>query len=228
MDILYFVLAGVGIGLGTIIGYKVRQTLGQKQADSIEAKLKLKIEEVKSEANKILIEAKTKSQQLVEQSLEENSQHKKQLIELENRLIKREELLDKRTDEVEANAAKLETNLVKVQEVRAIVDELQKREETKLAEVAGLSKEQAKEALFDEIKKNYENDLADSFKKLEKDREEELNIKAAGIIATVLQRYARSGVSEVTTSSVNIPSEDIKGKIIGREGRNIRHFELLS
>lgn len=228
MDILYFVLGGAGIVLGVFIGYKVRQTLGQKQANSIEAKLKLKIEEVKGEANKILLEAKTKSQQLVEQSLEENSQHKKQLIELENRLIKREELLDKRTDEVETNATKLETNLAKVQEVRAAVDELQKQEETKLAEVAGLSQEQAKEALFDEIKKNHESDLADSFKKLEKDREEELNIKAAGIIATVLQRYARSGVSEVTTSSVNIPSEDIKGKIIGREGRNIRHFELLS
>ncbi|MFZ2414689.1 MAG: ribonuclease Y [Minisyncoccia bacterium] len=228
MDILYFVLGGVGIVLGVFIGYKVRQTLGQKQANSIEAKLKLKIEEVKGEANKILLEAKTKSQQLVEQSLEENSQHKKQLIELENRLIKREELLDKRTDEVEANATKLEANLTKVQEVRAAVDELQKQEETKLAEVAGLSQEQAKEALFEEIKKNHESDLADSFKKLEKDREEELNIKASGIIATVLQRYARSGVSEVTTSSVNIPSEDIKGKIIGREGRNIRHFELLS
>jgi len=63
---------------------------------------------------------------------------------------------------------------------------------------------------------------------LERDREEELNTRAAGIIATVLQRYARSGVSEVTTSSVNIPSEDIKGKIIGREGRNIRHFEQMS
>jgi ribonuclease Y len=228
MDILYFVLAGVGLGLGAIMGYKIRQTLGQKQADSIEAKLKLKIEEVKGEANKILTEAKTKSQQLIDQSLEDNSQHKKQLIELENRLIKREELLDKRTDEVEANAAKLETNLAKVQEIRAVLDELQKKEEAKLAEVAGLSQEQAKEALFDEIKKNYESDLADSFKKLEKDREEELNIKASGIIATVLQRYARSGVSEVTTSSVNIPSEDLKGKIIGREGRNIRHFELLS
>ncbi|HPR91276.1 MAG TPA: ribonuclease Y [Candidatus Paceibacterota bacterium] len=228
MDILYFILTLIGLGVGIGVGYKIRQVLARKQANSIEAKLKEKIEEVKAEANKILNEAKTKSQQLIDQSLEENSRHKKQLIELENKLIKREELLDKRNDEVEANATKLEANLAKVQEVKTSIEELQKKEEAKLEAVAGLNKEEAKTALFDAVQKNYETDLAASFKKLERDREEELNTKAAGIIATVLQRYARSGVSEVTTSSVSIPSEDIKGKIIGREGRNIRHFEQMS
>lgn len=228
MDILYFILTLIGLGMGIGVGYKIRQVLARKQANSIEAKLKEKIEEVKAEANKILNEAKTKSQQLIDQSLEENSRHKKQLIELENKLIKREELLDKRNDEVEANATKLEANLAKVQEVKTSIEELQKKEEAKLEAVAGLNKEEAKTALFDAVQKNYETDLAASFKKLERDREEELNTKAAGIIATVLQRYARSGVSEVTTSSVSIPSEDIKGKIIGREGRNIRHFEQMS
>lgn len=228
MDILYFIFILVGLGIGVGIGYKIRQILARKQANSIEAKLKEKIEEVKTEANKILNEAKIKAQQLVDQSMEENSRHKKQLIELENKLIKREELLDKRNDEVEANATKLETNLAKVQEIKTSIEEIQKREEAKLEAVAGLSKDEAKTALFDEVQKNYEADLAASFKKLERDREEELNTRAAGIIATVLQRYARSGVSEVTTSSVNIPSEDIKGKIIGREGRNIRHFEQMS
>lgn len=228
MDILYFILTLIGLGMGIGVGYKIRQVLARTQANSIEAKLKEKIEEVKAEANKILNEAKTKSQQLIDQSLEENSRHKKQLIELENKLIKREELLDKRNDEVEANATKLEANLAKVQEVKTSIEELQKKEEAKLEAVAGLNKEEAKTALFDAVQKNYETDLAASFKKLERDREEELNTKAAGIIATVLQRYARSGVSEVTTSSVSIPSEDIKGKIIGREGRNIRHFEQMS
>ena len=228
MDILYFVLTIVGLGVGIGVGYKIRQVLARKQANSIEARLKEKIEEVKNEASKILGEAKTKSQQLVEQSLEENSRHKTQLIELENKLIKREELLDKRNDEVEANANKLEINLAKVQEIKTSIEEIQKKEEVKLEAVAGLSQVEAKDTLFEKIQKDYESDLAASFKKLERDREEELNTKAAGIIATVLQRYARSGVSEVTTSSVNIPSEDIKGKIIGREGRNIRHFELLS
>jgi len=100
-----------------------------------------------------LNEAKIKAQQLVDQSMEENSRHKKQLIELENKLIKREELLDKRNDEVEANATKLETNLAKVQEIKTSIEEIQKREEAKLEAVAGLSKDEAKTALFDEVQK---------------------------------------------------------------------------
>jgi len=87
---------------------------------------------------------------------------------------------------------------------------------------------EAKESLLEMVKKDYQKDLIDSIRKLENDRREEIEKKSLSIITTALQRYARSHISEMTTTTFNLPDEDLKGKIIGREGRNIRALERLT
>jgi len=218
----------LSIGIGLFLGYVIRQKIAQKYADSIETKLKSRIEKVREEAKNVVLEAREKATKILEESEEENKKRKIQVDKMEERLFQREELVDKKYKEVAEEEKENKRIFEKIQNLKTELEKLQKSELESLEKVAGLSIKEAKEELLERTEKEYKEDILKSLKKLETTRKEEIEKKAKDIIVGAIQKYSRSNVSEITTTIMNLPSEDIKGRIIGREGRNIRHFEKLS
>jgi len=210
------------------LGYIIRQRIAQRYSDSIEAKLKTRIEKVRNEARDVVLEAREKATKILEESEEEKKKRKVQLDKTEERLFQREELIDKKQAETAEEEKENKRIFEKIQNLKTELEKLQKSELASLEKVAGLSAKEAKEELLERTEKEYKEDIIQSLRKLETIRKEEIEKKAKEIMVGAIQRYSRSNVSEITTTIMNLPSEDIKGKIIGREGRNIRHFEKLS
>jgi len=221
-------IAVLFLGGGILGGYVIRQWLAQRQANSIEARLKVRLAKVREEAKKIVLEAKEEANSIIRRTEEEERKHKEQLTKMEERLLQREDLLDKKQLEVDKKEKNNQEVAQKLQEIKKNIEQLQNKELKKLEEITHLSLEEAKNQIFQRAEKEYKKEIMEEFKKLETTRREVVEKKAKEIMADAIQRYARSNVSEVTTSIVNLPSEDVKGKIIGREGRNIHHFEKLT
>jgi ribonuclease Y len=223
------ILIGAAIFLaGVISGYYFRKAVVRKRADTIEAKLNERIERVKEEARDILLDAKKKASEVFAQKEEDLRREREKLSKLEAHLLKKDELLEAERLELEKKESFLEQELKRSEALRKEAEELRESEIKKLEALSGLGREEAKQELFSRIEQVYREDLAQTLRKIERERREEIEQKSIGIIATVLQRYGRSHVGELTTTVVELPSEEIKGRIIGREGRNIRHFERLT
>ena len=224
----YILILPLALAIGAFLGYVIRQRIAQQQTNSIEARLKERIEKVKDEAKGIILEAKEKADKILEEAKSEERNRKNQLSKLEGRILEREELLDKRQIEIDNKEKENKRIFEKIQAVKLELEKLQKSELEILEKVAKLSINEAKEQLFKRIEKTHQVELMESLRKLELSRKEELEKKAKDIIIDALERYAHSNFGEATTTAVVLSSEDIKGKIIGKEGRNIRHFEKLT
>ncbi|MGB9680783.1 MAG: ribonuclease Y [Minisyncoccia bacterium] len=223
-----FLFLPIGLIIGILLGYIIRQSLAQRQANSIEAKLKVRLEKVKEEAKKLVLDAKEKADKILEEAREEEKKRKSQLNKLEERLLDRESLLDKRQLDLDEKEKEIKTIYEKIQVLKTELENLKNSELQTLENIAKMTLSEAKEALIKRVEKENQQELLDLFKKYEETKKEEIEKRAREIMAQAIERYAHSNVSEVTTSIVDLPSDDVKGKIIGREGRNIRHFEKLT
>lgn len=211
----------VGIGLG----YLIRQLIMQQRKSSIEGKLKKLVEDSKAEAKEILLEAKEKAARVLDETKQEEKERLSQLRRLEERLIERESSVDKRLQQFSEREKDLEE---KVERVKTLKTELEASREKILQElqrVSGFSKEDAIKEIMTRVEKEHSEDLMMRVKKLEHAGMEDLERRAKNILAAIIQRIATPTTSEVTTTTVVIPSDDLKGKIIGREGRNIKSLE---
>lgn len=222
LDILLY------LGIGLFFGYIIRQKIAQKYAGSIESKLKIRLDKVREEAKKIVLEAREKATQILEEAEKEKKDRKIQLNKIESRLLKREELLDRRQIEIIDKEKENNRIFEKMQTLKVELEKLHKTELETLEKIAKISLREAKEELFKKVEKEHKEELLETFNKLESVRKEEIEKKARDIMVDAIQKYSHSNVSEVTTTVMNLPSEDFKGKIIGREGRNIRHFEKIT
>ncbi|MFA6000124.1 MAG: ribonuclease Y [Candidatus Paceibacterota bacterium] len=229
MSLITIILIGAGaLLLGAGIGYYLRVIVALGKRRSIEIDIKQMLVGAKEEAQRIVDEAKAKSEEKFNELREEEKKKENEFKETEKRLIKKDELLD--TRQVEINK-EVEGIKEKVEEIKSIKEKVVRLEEEKRAElekVAKLTEEEAKEELLKEIEKKYEEDLLIRMQKLENNNEEKLDRRAKDILATSIQRLASSTASELLTTIVNIPNNEIKGKIIGKEGRNIRAFERVA
>ncbi len=226
MNILLLVLAGVlGLAGGSVIGYIVRRALAQKQLDSTEQKIQKAIDESNAKAKEILLEAKDKSVRILEDTKREEKTRREQLVKAEERLLKKEDQLEKKLD---ALAQRENDLLQKANEVKALktqAEEIKQREIKDLERIAQLSREAAHDELLKKIERDYEADILERIKKMEQYGAEALEKRARDVMAWAVMRFAGSHVSEVTTTIVPLPSEDMKGRIIGKEGRNIKALE---
>lgn len=218
----------VSLSIGGFLGYIIRQKIAQKSSESIESKLKTRIEKVREEAKSIVLEAREKAAQVLEEAEKEKKARKTLLDKTESRLLQREELLDKRHIELSEKEEENKQIYEKIQLLKTELEKIQKNELDLLEKIAKLTQKEAKEELMKKIEKENSEEVLKALKKIEVSRQEEIEKKAKEIMIGAIQKYSRSNVGEVTTSVINLSSEDIKGKIIGREGRNIRHFEKLS
>ena len=218
----------VGIVAGLVIGYGIRVSIAKRLQNSLEKKAEAELESAKSEAKEIVVEAKDRASSILENANKEERDRKQELRQLEERLLKREDLLDQKLRELDNGEKSLKSKENEIKEKENDVEHLRERAVGELEKVSGLTREEARKAMFEEIETSAKQDLATSLAKLEREREEEIEKKANEIITTAIQRYSRNAIADVTTSVVGLPDEDIKAKIIGKEGRNIRAFERLT
>ena len=214
--------------MGVLVGYYLRLIIALGKRRSIEIDIKQMMVAAREEAQEIIDKAKKASEAKLAELREEEKKLEQEFKETEKRLIKKDEFLDARQIEINKEVDNIK---IKVEEVKKIQDKLSKLEQEKITElerVAKLNETEAKEELLRDIEKKYEEDILIRIQKLENSNEEKLDRRAKDILATSIQRLASSTASELMTTVVSIPNNEIKGKIIGKEGRNIRAFERAS
>lgn len=219
-------LGGVmAILVGVTLGYLLRLLISVSRRGSVELEIKQVLLSAKEDAQKIIEDAEREAAFRKEELRREEKAEDARLQKIEERLVKREEFLDNRQIDIEKESEHVRE---KENELETLKEKtLQKQEAAfrELERVARFSLEEAKNELLRRTELRYEEDLLARFKKLETDGEARLLRKAQDILTSSVQRLATSTASDMMTTIVSIPSDEIKGKIIGKEGRNIRAFE---
>ncbi len=162
---------------------------------------------------------------MITESHTETKKKEEEWKQTENRFIKKEETLDARQTEIDREVESIKIKVEEIKKIKDRVDNMQSEKERELEKVAHLSIDDAKEILYKNIEEKYGEDLLVRMQKMETSNTEKLDRRAKDILAASINRLASSTASEMMTTSVNIPNDEIKGKIIGKEGRNIRAFE---
>ena len=218
-------IASASIAAGFFGGYIVRQMIVRNRKNSIEAKLQKHIDDSKQEAKEILLDAKNKAIKIVDESRNEVKEREMQVRKMEERVQSREGFIDKKLNDLEAKQKEAEERIEKVTAMRADLEATKEKIIKEFERVAKLTTEEAQAELMRKIEREHSEDMMQKLRKLEGVGMEDLERRAKNILATTIQRLATSTTSEVTTTIVAIPNDDVKGKIIGREGRNIRALE---
>lgn len=230
MEISLTILLSVVLSLafGAIMGYLTRQTIAKNQLHTAEGKAKRIAEEAEQKAQEIVIESKNKAVSILEEAKNKERERENQIMRLEERLEKREGSIDQKMEEIERGRGALEKKAEEIRRIRKEVDEARRQELKRLEKIAGLSKDAAKKILLQLTEEENRDYIAKKMKEMEVVGRDELEKKARDIMLSSIQKYAGSHAAEVTTSTVNINSDEVKGRIIGREGRNIKALERLT
>ncbi len=220
--IMYGSIAGA---IGIALGYYLRLIISLGKKGSMELELKQMELQAQEKSKKILIEAENKASETLKEVRSEMREKEEKLKKAEERVINKEDIVEKRQSELDKEVVALKGKITEIKEKKDKVDAMELKKQGELERVAGLSREEAKNELLKAIEKNAENDLLVRMQKLEQTGEEKLEARAKEIITSAVHRLGNSVSSDIFTSSVNIPNDEIKGKIIGKEGRNIKAFE---
>jgi ribonuclease Y len=218
----------VSLALGAVLGYYARQSIAKKKRGTIEAKLQKKISQAKETAEEIISQAREKAGKILSEAQKETEERRRELFRTERLLYKREHALDEKISAFEKKEKEFAKKLQSLKEMKEKIVELQAKAQKRLEEISGLSKKEAKEELLKNIEKEYERELLERIHKLKEEGEEKYKNLAKEILAGAIQRYALSQAQEITTTTLPLLSEEIKGRIIGKEGRNIKTFEKLT
>lgn len=210
---------------GGVGGFVLRYLLTIGKRGSMELEIKQKIVEAKEEAGRILDEAKKKADDREAELRQEEREKEAEFKKTEDRFIKKEELLDARQVELDREEEDLKQKSLDIEEKLKGAHELEKSHQDALARIAQKTKEEAVTELFASVEKEYAEDLLLRTQKLEQGNKERLDARAREILTMSIQRMANANVSDIMTTNVEIPSDEVKGKVIGKEGRNIRTFE---
>ncbi|PIP24157.1 MAG: ribonuclease Y, partial [Candidatus Nealsonbacteria bacterium CG23_combo_of_CG06-09_8_20_14_all_37_18] len=226
-----FILLIVGIvvlTVGSVLGYYARQSIAQKQAGTLEAKLQKKVLKAKQDAELILSDVKQKAQQILEGAQKEIDERRYEVLKAERLLLRRENVLDQKLSVSERNQREFEIKVEKLRGIKESLEKLRQEAIDNLEKVAKLSKEEAKKELLSNLEKEYQQEILEKLRKLEKEGWEKYEEKAKEVLTVAIQKCALNQAQEITTTSLTLPSEEIKGRIIGKEGRNIRTLEKLT
>lgn len=230
------ILTGIiAVGAGTAAGYAIRNNQAKLKVGSIEAEaekkladLKAKEQEITLKEQEIILEAKQKAIKLIDEAKQEETARRKEVQVLQQRLEQRESVFDKKILELEEKKEKMEQKVVEIHEIKAKVDEAKERAVKKLEEVARYTKDEAKQELITKVEDESKDDLLHLKLKLDQHTREEIEIKAREVIVGVMQRTACNHAQETTGTVLDLPGDEMKGRIIGKEGRNIKTIERMT
>lgn len=218
----------VSLIIGSVLGYYARQSIARKRAGTLEQRLQKKVSQAKNEAQSILDEAKRKASVFLEKTRKGAEERQRELLKSEQLLLKRETGLDDKFSLLGEKEKEFELKVGKLKQIKENLEGLKEEALKKLEKISGFSKEGAKKELFKNLEKEYQAEILEKIRKLEKGGSEQFEKKAMEILATVIQRCTISQAQELTTTTVSLPSDEIKGRIIGKEGRNIKALEKLT
>ena len=233
MDTIWYVLvAVVSIIVGVFGGMMLRKKIAEGKIGSAEEEAKRIVldgeKQAETKKKEALIEAKEEILKQRNESEREMKERRSEISKTERRLVQKEENLDKKSEALEKKNEQLDKKLKEADVVRAQVDDALARQLTVLEEISGLSVNEAKEQLIEKVESQVKHELAQRLDELEEKFKEESEEKARNILSLAIQRCAADHVAEATISVVALPSEEMKGRIIGREGRNIQKIETLT
>lgn len=226
--ILAIIALIVGGAAGVGGGYLLRKKLAQAEANSLEAKADKIIMEAKNKQQEVILEAKEKATQIVDEAKRDEKQLRAEVRAIQERLERREGTFDQKLLEIQDKEQKLQEKIERVKQIKEEVEKVKEAQEQKLAQMAHLTTEEAKLQLLTIVEEESKSDLLGRIMKLEKESSEHFERKAREIIVDSMQRCAASHAAENTSTVVHIPSEEMKGRIIGKEGRNIKAIEKLT
>lgn len=222
----------IGCVISAVVGFFVRKSIAESKIGSAEETAIRIVQEAEKtgEAKKkeALLEAKEEIHRLRSEMEKENKERRAELTKSERRIIQKEENVDRKMESYEKKEEKLVEQSNKLREAQDSIDELYAKKLVELERVSGLTSEDAKKELLENVKNDVQHDTAKLIKDLEQKAKDEADMRAKEIISTAIQRCAADHVAETTVSVVALPNDEMKGRIIGREGRNIRTLETLT
>ncbi len=228
MEPLSIVLLIAGLGAGAWGGFVYRTRQLKDEEHKKRAEQDKALQRAKQEASELILKAKNEAIRDHEEAQRKEHERRKKLEESESRLLKKEQSLDHKVEELDKAKEELEKKGETLKVEREKAQKLLSEQEAKLQEIAALSQAQAKDLLLKQIEVEFKDEFIDHAKKLEAQMREEIDEKAKQLLADAIQRYASETTVESTTTSVPLASDELKGRIIGREGRNINAFETVT
>jgi len=225
MQLLWLAIATV---CGLLAGYLIKKLTTTQRISQAARKAESILAEAKQKYQDTLLEAKDKALAVIEEAKKEEKERRQSLQDLENRLTKREEFFDNKIAEFEERKQKLDEVGKSLDREREEIKKIKDSQMQKLEKIAGLTQQEAKEVLINNTEARMKDELLQRIRKMENQASEDLENKAKVILSTVIERVAASHTVETTTTTVSLPNEEMKGRIIGKEGRNIKTIEQLT
>jgi ribonuclease Y len=227
--IIVEIFVGLAAALGVFyLGYWVRKKRVSHQIGAAEDKSEKILHEAHSKEKDLLLKAQDKALKIIEESKEEERKRREELNGLQIRLEQRESSFSKRLLELQEKQQELYDRVNKVEEAKEKIRQIHDEQIEKLKKIAEMSKEEAREVLFKNVAADAKDDLVARMNKAERENDDAVDEKARELIASSMQRIVSSYTPEISTTNVDLPSDEMKGRVIGREGRNIKVIEQLA
>lgn len=219
IPVIIAAVAGAAVGAGGIFALnKSRENGGKNKADDL-------VRRAKNEASEIVLKAKNEAAETLDKAQREETQRRKELKKTEDRLIERETLLDKKLDQLDKKSDNLRKQEDELEDIKNEVREIRTKAQEKLEKIAGLSKAEARDKLIQMVERETKHDLAELVIKEQKALSDQADETAESILLTAMERMSSEVTADRTVTSLKLPDDDMKGRIIGKEGRNIQALQ---
>ncbi len=221
---LYIILAVGGFFIGYIF---YRKSAGSKINNATEKANRL-LSEARIKEKELLLKAQDKALKIIEESKKEEASRRLEINSLQKRLEERENSFSQKLLDLQEKQQKLYDKVTEIQEIKEKIKKIKEEQEIKLEKLSNLSREEAKDIILKNIEENNSEDLMVRINKLKNNSEDSINEKARDLLALSMQRMVSAYTVELTTTTVDLPNDEMKGRIIGREGRNIKAIEQMT
>ena len=219
IPVIIAAVAGAAVSAGGIFALnKSRENGGKNKADDL-------VRRAKNEASEIVLKAKNEAAETLDKAQREEAQRRKELKKTEDRLIERETLLDKKLDQLDKKSDNLRKQEDELEDIKNEVREIRTKAQEKLEKIAGLSKSEARDKLIQMVERETKHDLAELVIKEQKALSDQADETAESILLTAMERMSSEVTADRTVTSLKLPDDDMKGRIIGKEGRNIQALQ---
>ncbi|TSC65528.1 MAG: uncharacterized protein G01um101477_442 [Candidatus Doudnabacteria bacterium Gr01-1014_77] len=222
---LTYALVALVVGVG--VGYLIRKAQVTKKIGHAEARAQSLLEEAKTKEKEILLDAKSQALEITEAAKKQEAEFRQQIIRFEQRIEKKEADLETKSNNLDTQRADLEKKKEETAKLQEEMREFKQKQITKLEEISAMSRDEAKQLILETTEKAIKEEMVALQRKIVANAREEADKKAKEIVAHAIERCASEVTAETTTTIVQIPNEEMKGRIIGKEGRNIRTFEQM-